>query len=314
MDLPLVTRYLEGLAKDYIVAPRVWCYPMSIYPYGVSALLSSSTGRSKFVSPMAILGLTDEEIEVLLKDYMSLYLPLTGTRFWCIIPQTLATELNVTIGDSIYIYGLNVNLTVRGIMTVTQDIFKDFDGEYILPIDPSYSTQISRMEIPFTEETYPMPISIDNFMIMPWNLAHELGGYVSSVALIPKHKVSQETLMETGKKLAMSLDIPVYIGYNDTVVLLSRTITYAITGWEFVSVLLVLSIFSIVNVLLSSIQQRRREIYVYAALGLSPMGAALMFVIEAMTYATLGVVLGYLFGYGDYTACKAQQHLRRGKC
>ena len=296
LDLPLISYYLKMFNETFIVAPRVWYYPTSLYPYGVSTLFISQKGLSKFISPVALLGLTDEELGILLKDHIisgSLSLANDG----CIVSKTLASELNLTIGDKLYISSLNINLTVRGIMLITQDDLRDFDGEYIIPIDPSYSTEISRMEIPFTEEAYPMPISVDNFIIIPWKIAYKFGGYISSVALIPRHKSSQDDLVKIGRQLALSLDIPVYVGYDNTVTLLSRTITYAISGWELMSVILILSILSIINVFLSNVQQRRREIYVYASLGLSPMSAALMFIVEAITYAALGVSLGYILGY-----------------
>ena len=50
--------------------------------------------------------------------------------------------------------------------------------------------------------------------------------------------------------------------------------------------------------MINNVYIRRREIYVYASLGLSPIGAALMFLVESIIYSVIASVIGYLIGYG----------------
>ncbi len=53
---------------------------------------------------------------------------------------------------------------------------------------------------------------------------------------------------------------------------------------------------TIASAILGAVKERGREIDIYSALGLSPKGVALVFIIESLTYALLGVPLGYLVG------------------
>ena len=56
------------------------------------------------------------------------------------------------------------------------------------------------------------------------------------------------------------------------------------------------------NTLLSSIAERRREIYIYTSLGLAPIHVAALFLAEALTYGLMGSVFGYVAGQGAATA------------
>ena len=56
------------------------------------------------------------------------------------------------------------------------------------------------------------------------------------------------------------------------------------------------------NTLLSSIAERRREIYIYTSLGLAPIHVAALFLAEALTYGLMGSVFGYVVGQGAATA------------
>ena len=61
----------------------------------------------------------------------------------------------------------------------------------------------------------------------------------------------------------------------------------------------------IFNTMLSSIAERRREIYIYTSLGLAPIHVGFLFVAEAMTYGLMGSVFGYVVGQGVATALDA---------
>jgi hypothetical protein len=58
----------------------------------------------------------------------------------------------------------------------------------------------------------------------------------------------------------------------------------------------------IFNTMLSSIAERRREIYVYTSIGLAPIHVAFLFLAEAMTYGLMGSIFGYVVGQALATA------------
>jgi hypothetical protein len=56
----------------------------------------------------------------------------------------------------------------------------------------------------------------------------------------------------------------------------------------------VISIFIVLNTMIGSVYERRREIGIYTSVGLAPSHVAFLFIAEAMAFAVLSVVLGYL--------------------
>jgi hypothetical protein len=50
--------------------------------------------------------------------------------------------------------------------------------------------------------------------------------------------------------------------------------------------------------MLSSIAERRRDIYVYTSLGLAPLHIGILFLAEAATYGLMGSIFGYVAGQG----------------
>jgi len=296
-DTPVINYLMAFVSDDYLISPRVWLYPTSVYPYGVTAFVVGPTGRSVQMSPLVFLGMTSEEAKLLFKNclvsgFINFIRPTD-----CLVPDTLARTLNITIGDNIYVKGLDINLTVVGIIT-SPGMLYDFNGRPLLPADPAQSPTVFHLPTAYREENPPSPVSIDNLIVIPWLTAYKLGGFISSVALLPKHNVTMNEVAQLAERIAMGIDIPVYIKHNDVFYGASRLVTYSFAGWNFMAILLVLACLSIANSMIANTQRRRREIYVYSAVGLSPAGATLMFITEALTYATLGLVLGYLLGYG----------------
>ncbi len=76
----------------------------------------------------------------------------------------------------------------------------------------------------------------------------------------------------------------------------SRMIALGGSGFNYVLAPIVIASVSILGVLLGSIYERRREIFIYAALGLSPSQIGLMFIAEALAYALVATVIGYVIG------------------
>ncbi|RLF01725.1 MAG: hypothetical protein DRK00_10960, partial [Thermoprotei archaeon] len=98
--------------------------------------------------------------------------------------------------------------------------------------------------------------------------------------------------------VVLATNVNALVGYRDRVSSLATIFTYVFSGWEYiVMTTIILGILTIINTFINSVQQRKREIFVYASLGLSPLGAMLMFITESVTYALLGSVIGYILGF-----------------
>ena len=57
---------------------------------------------------------------------------------------------------------------------------------------------------------------------------------------------------------------------------------------------LVISVFIVLNTMISSVYERKGEIGIYTSVGLAPSHVSFLFVAEAMAFAVLSVVFGYL--------------------
>jgi len=76
-------------------------------------------------------------------------------------------------------------------------------------------------------------------------------------------------------------------------------------GWEVIPVVLAIGALNVTMTLLGNLKERTREIYVFTAVGLSPLGSALMYVTETLTCAVASVVTGYVLGFAANQALAA---------
>ena len=63
-------------------------------------------------------------------------------------------------------------------------------------------------------------------------------------------------------------------------------------------ILMVLAGLIIFNTMMSSIAERKNEIYIYTSMGLAPMHIGVLFLAEAVTYGLMGSIFGYVAGQG----------------
>lgn len=80
--------------------------------------------------------------------------------------------------------------------------------------------------------------------------------------------------------------------------LLSLLVTRNIIMYTVVSAILLVASFGIYTVVSNSVSDKRRDIAIMRSMGFSEADLQLVFVIEGMTLALVGVVCGWLFGYG----------------
>ncbi|OYT41011.1 MAG: hypothetical protein B6U89_00460 [Desulfurococcales archaeon ex4484_58] len=76
----------------------------------------------------------------------------------------------------------------------------------------------------------------------------------------------------------------------------SRLIALQGAGFNYIIAPVIIASISILGVMLGSIYERRREIYIYASLGLSPTQIGLMFIAEALACALIATVVGFSLG------------------
>lgn len=293
--------YLQGLAgEDYIVSPRVWFYPQPQYPEILPIVeFVAPDGTELRLPKVTVMGISSEEIKLIFQDYITGF----GAEGWigkyqCILPKSIADRLGVDIGDKIYVKGIDADLTLVGTIYLSQHII-DFDSKWLLPIDPTFEYDLGLMPAQFATAIEPTPQSLDEYMYVPWELALERGGFVSSVALIPKEEKTLGELKELGATIVSASDLMAHIGYGESLFSLQKIFTFVLQGWNaMILVLTTLVFLSMANLMIGTIVARKREISIYSTLGLSPSGVVIIFLTEGITVASGGTLIGFLLGFG----------------
>jgi len=278
ITMRIIDYFQAKYGSSKIMSPRAYLYP------------SGSAEQLKIIGPngetgtvRAVIGLSAIEPQVSGLD-ASL---INGSWFvWdyekaCLLPQNLATSLNVKVGDEILFEG--VALKVKGIFDPSvYSAFLDLDQSIISPV------------IGGSQRGVLFRVSPSSLLVVPYELAKSLGAGSYSIAIRFRNEsevlTSARALADTFPGLFMR------IGINGEIVSFFSGEVSSFSGWQMLIVLLVIAALSMTNVLVGSIYERTKEIGIFATLGLSPLHVSLMFIGESSLYATMGSLLGYVLG------------------
>ncbi|MEM2922300.1 MAG: ABC transporter permease, partial [Candidatus Bathyarchaeia archaeon] len=297
---PYLVNVLKGVVeKDTLVLPRVFYYPQSIGPnLGVVAQISPEAKIQQNITSTyrGMLGLTSEDSYVLLGEAIREGRNFTEWEYFsCILPKSMADRMNVTYGDVVVTLGMRlkvVGLFDDGLMNMTREL----DNMMPLPMDPLYFSALG-LGYQATAQQTPPQLLWSNIIVVPYRLALDLGGYVGQISIRFTKHVSQGELLNLADRIALSTDVNVYVGYNGTVSRSSRVAAFSLTGWEVVPAIIVIGALNVAVTLIGNVKERTKDMFIYSAVGLSPFGAMIMFIIETTVYAFVGVIAGYFLGF-----------------
>nr|MDO8132788.1 hypothetical protein [Candidatus Njordarchaeum guaymaensis] len=162
------------------------------------------------------------------------------------------------------------------------------------PMNPDSVEAISRRFVRTGVE--PVPVDPSLTIIVPYNLALRLGGYVASVSARLMEPISFDKVSEIASVLALTTSPSVFIGYKNEVFKCSALSVPTFIGGGSLTVVLIIGLANILVAVLGSVNERIPEISVYSSLGLSPVGVATLFISEVAVHAVIGTVLGYFIG------------------
>ena len=128
-------------------------------------------------------------------------------------------------------------------------------------------------------------------IIIPHRALLALGGHLKSVAIRPKSQLSTQ---DTARDLVDRFGLSLFSGETEGTYLYNASDTMSYSGVPNILIPLVISIFIVLNTMISSVYERKREIGIYTSVGLAPSHVSFLFIAEAMALAVLSVVLGYL--------------------
>jgi hypothetical protein len=186
------------------------------------------------------------------------------------------------------------------------DALRDLDGSDLLPFDIERVARLTDTEWGYTVESdapripaerviiVPIPIQDLKIGVINGNDAREI---IASVAV----DMSQASFRQAKDAIDGHLEktaLPAFYGLDGIAYSGLRTRQLSLAGLLDLLVPLLLAGLTVLNTMRGSVYERRSEIYVYNAVGISPRYVLVMFLSEAFVYIVVGSVLGYLFSQG----------------
>jgi len=286
---------LKENSIDAVIAPRAWrtyeglLYGLYAQDVTVRAIVLSTSLHKCNV--YGILGLTPQESEV---SGIDKYLIagrwfITSDKYACIISEDAAIKLGIReLPATLNLW--DINLTVIGIIKDDFEYFADLDGEKMTPLEFRVPNPGNDIHIPVKET-----------IIVPLDLALSLGicGYrgletpIKSVAI----KIRDLAKIEHTAYILFNyfhFHLPVYFTVDGKVLCLSKGSVYSPIGLEQKIIPLFLAYLTFFNILLASIYERKRDIEIFALIGLNPLEVFLVFLYEAICIALVGGILGFI--------------------
>ena len=290
----------DEYGKSHIVAPRSWFFGTQI---GEQSFLTIKRADKQF-DAKALVGLSPQEAKVTHPEQA-----LTAGRWFqpgdtyvVILPDTIATALRVDaqdVGKATVSYA-GVDYTVIGLLDTNKlKQITDLDNEIITPVDFILMQRMSRQgqgagDAGFREYTHLEP---DAVFYIPYETATNLGAELRSIAIdFGDPAMVMKMLSPLMHRLALNLyagRIPAD-GSRPSIDRYSSLATTSSKGLELVFFPVLIAALIVLNTMLGSVYERVKEIHIFSSIGLSPQHIGMLFMAEAMVYAILGSVAGYL--------------------
>jgi hypothetical protein len=178
----------------------------------------------------------------------------------------------------------------------------DLDGEPLTPVTfpREVSTALTEVEANALEsgdevrefQSRYQHIPGDLTMIIPYRSLLAAGGHLKGVAI--GSQAPQTSIQETAQNLVDRFGLSLFSGEPDGTYLYHASDTMSYSGVPNIIIPLIISVFIVLNTMIGSVYERKREIGIYTSVGLAPSHVSFLFIAEAMAMAVISVVLGYL--------------------
>jgi ABC-type antimicrobial peptide transport system permease subunit len=289
--------YIEtkSAVNNVAIAPRAWQHSWfgSRIESNVGVpLIYGSSGynvsyEDKGFTVIYLLGLSPEEKQVTgVEMYEGTWFQESDALNIAIISENQARYLGINSLPAV----INIEgIPYKVIGIVDADLlnsFKDLDGEMITPQDLSITPDTKG----WTEH-----ISIEDCIILPYRtVVDRYGGRTSSISLYTKN----ETLIDSlGTELSEQFSaLNVYFYHADKVLFFSKMLQLNVWGLNNQIIPIAIVSLSVLNIAIASVYERKRDIFIYATVGLSPRSVGFMFLSETLLFAVLGSLVGFIIG------------------
>lgn len=288
--------------REGVVAPRVWLESEDrtrTRPVPVRF-------RDRVSEAQGLVGLSADEIRV-----SRLYQILVGGRWFeekerysVLLPERMARILGIDPnhpqGSVVLLWGIPFQVVGTFSGKELQDRH-DLDGEPLTPATfPSeVSMEMTEVEMEAIEsgedvrafQSRYQHVSGDLTVIIPYQTLLALGGNFKGVAIRSNPgKLAQTVAQQLVDRFGLTL----FSGEPDGTFLYHASDTMSYSGVPNILIPLIISVFIVLNTMIGSVYERKREIGIYTSVGLAPSHVSFLFIAEALAFAVMSVVLGYL--------------------
>jgi len=298
--------FQQDLGPDCLMARRMW-YVRTELPWDIGLGLNKfvftrpDTGRS--VTVECLQGFMPEEKEITdLADCVK-GTWFSGTKDEIILPTQAAEALDVKAedltgqddGPVLVQYGERL-LRVIGILdSARADRVLDLSGTPLSHVDFYASGFAPHWDLngPVGEEVDVEFMGFDRTVLLSCGLLEDLGGGIkTSVALFAPQIDAQTRVKELMKRFSIN----VYASLGGRAYLVKTASSQSVRGaWKMVLPLL-LVVLIMVNLMMSTVEERQEEIRMLGAVGLAPKHVSILYLSESCVYGVLGLVYGVMLG------------------
>ena len=297
----------DEYGREYSVAPRAWFYGTQM---GEQSFLTLRRADKSY-DAKAMVGLSPAEAKI--THLQEALLPggrwfEPGDVYTTILPDSVAAALRVDdadVGKAKVTYS-GVEYTVIGILDSQKlkDI-ADLDNEPLTPVDFIAMNKMSKGsggggDQGFKEYTHLEP---DSVFFIPYQTATNMGAQLRSIGIDFAQKAE---VLKRLNPLMHRLGLNLYAGQithpeidgpkRGTIERYSSIAATSGRGLELVFFPILIASLIVLNTMLGSVYERINEIHIFSSIGLAPSHIGMLFMAEALVYAILGSVAGYLLG------------------
>ena len=321
---PMSANVLAGLRTAYPGKQFVemWWTLNAAEPKDQVDLVAGIGADTRVVPVAAVLGLSPGAAQVsAVGDLVPGYERLEkGERNVIYLPIPMATQLNVTVGQTVSLAGRT--LAVAGLYdpAAVDQRATILSGEPMTPLryvsgalDASgqklTDSNADTLDLDAGATADEASSSYEHLpaaqiAIVPAAVSMSLEN--SSLRLVAvrtagnddKADVKDDSVKTIVADITQRFALATFAGYSDGVKLVSASSLASVGGGANVAIPLAIGGLIIFNTMMGSIAERKREIHIYTSLGLAPFHVGALFIAEAMTYGLIGSVFGYIIGQG----------------
>ncbi len=298
------------------VIERQWLLPEKMGGAAIPIRLFGPNGKSAMLD--GILGLMPQENGFLQP------MPMVAGRFFTsdsarevILPASLAQVLGIAEAGVASVTLMGTSYTVAGILDDERfRAIQDINGRALLPIKDLVQQGGTRNELDASrpeiseeemDETGVFYADTSALLLMPARTARQIGAEPYSLSIRLRDEKSlwnavTTLLTATAAKFYIASREPFAVAggkgkaAKPGVYFIGAGYRTSIGGLSMLIVPLLIAATIILNTMLGSVVERKKEIAIYNAVGLNPTHIGLFFLAESFVYGVIGSVGGYLIG------------------